>query len=418
MDKNLDGLGASGLEALISGQNPKPTSPAPDAVDPNVPPAAPPAEPPAAPAEPPAPAPVPPSAEKPAEPTTAAPAVPAAAPAEPPVPAAPVAIDYGQISNGRFKTAEEFNTYLQTQDKLQQQLIELQRQTEFRSPKAKQLYELVNKIDGQPASAVANYLRVSEMNLESLQGQQLRFEAFLLQPKIQNQIAMGATQEELRGYFLKKDTEQYGDPAAPEVRTPEQIFEEKMATQEAKAAVLKLQEELKKFGNAGQEAQKTPEQLAQENAEYRNLVQSELMSYGGTTLDLSAQIASGETITGKLNFQLDPKQRERLTEMTADPAGWWERLLETTGAMDKDGKFYSRKFAEEIAVRFEFQKEREAQIYKQGIEDMLAHIVKNHKGPAAPKTGEAPPPAAPEKVLSEKEILAKGYFATAGMTPK
>jgi hypothetical protein len=423
MDKNLEGLGEGGIDALLKGGNPTPVAPATPADQIDVPPApvVPPAPAPTTPAPTtPAPAPTTPVVTTPVVSlTTPAPVVPPTPGTEPPatppvVPPAPTGgIDLSKIENGRFKTEEELLAHLQNSNKLQQQLIELQNQSSFRSPGAKALFDLVNKIDGQPTDAVTRYLHVRSLDVEKLNGQQQRFESFMLDPQV---MASGMSQSDLYAVFLEKDLEQYGDPSNPAIpRTQRQIFDENMATQKAKADLLKAKEELSNFGNVQQAPTKTPEQLVAEKIEYQNAVRPHLLHLNTINLSLKAKDGTGEELTGTVTIPLDQSQHERLVNMVVDPAEWWDNIMKKTGAMNEQGVIDPVKFGQ-LAQRFEFQEEREAAAFKQGLEVMMAKMVRTHVNPATPRTsGDAPPPATPEVKKSEKEKLAEGMFSMIGL---
>lgn len=410
MDTNLEGLGEKGIDALLKGNNPTPAAPAtPAAVTPPVTPD---------PVTPPVTTPPPVVTPPVTPPVVATPPVvtpPAATPpAEPPaVPPVVPQLDLTKIAGGQFKTEEELIAHLQKANTLQQQYNDLQSQSMFRSPGAKALFELVNKIDGQPVDAVTRYLHVRNLPIEELDGRQQRFESFMLDPQV---MASRMSQSDLYAVFLEKDIEQFGDPSNTEQpRTQRQIFEENMATNAAKAALLKAREELSNFGNGPQTPQKTPEQLAAEKLEYQNLVRPHLLPINAINLSLKAKDADGEEVTGNVAIQLDQAQHNRLVSMVTEPAEWWENIMIKSGAMDEKGVIDPVKFAQ-LALRYEFQEERELAAYKQGREDMMAKVVRTHVNPPVVKTsGDAPPPVVPEVKLSEAEIMAKGMFTTLGL---
>ena len=340
---------------------------------------------------------------------------PAATP--PPATETPLAIDYTKIAGGRFKSEEELLAHITSHNNLQQQVTTLQSQVSFRSDSAQKLYDLVNKIDGQPVDAVQRYLHVHNLPIDKLSDQQLRLEAFLLDPKVQ---ASGMSQDDLRAAFQEREVRLYGDPENTVTpRTPGQLFDEKMATQEAKATLLRAKEELKSFGSNGQEVRQPSEaELAAEREAYRNLVKPQLLPINKMSLSIKSKDADGEEVTGNVNIDLDSVQHERMVNMVVDPVEWWDRKMIESGAMFKNDKgeyvYNPQKFAD-LAMRYELQAEREAAIYKQGREDMMAKIVRANANPISVNNHGAAPPATPEVKKDVKETLAEGVFSQLGM---
>jgi len=406
MDPNLSNLSADQLKDIIHGKEITSTTTPP--VDPAVPPATPPAEPvtsPAAPAPgtPPVPA-VPPSSD------SVPPANPPVDPATPPTPdPAPPMVDFAAISGGRIKTQDEFQAYLANQDKLQQQLIELQNQSTFKSDKAKKLFELANQIDGLPLDAAMHVMRVQSLNLEQLQGQQLRFEAFKMKPEI---TSSGLSQDEIRTLFMESDRQKFGDPNDQENPPSEyQKIQEKLETNSARTQLAKIQENF----NSAQGGYKSPEQIARENAEYRNFVQTQLATFQGVSLNLSAQDSDGEKVSGKVNYVLNAaNQLPKVVELVSSPMEWWDTKLTERGIMDASGKIDHQKFAD-FATRIELLDELANSAYKQGREDMLAKMIKTHRNPSTPTDPNPAPPAPPAKAVNPMNEMAKSVFQTAGM---
>lgn len=334
-------------------------------------------------------------------------------PVVPEPPATPIAVDYAALTGGIAKTEDEFKAFLQTSNILKQQFTELQSQTAFRSDGSKQLFDLVNRIEGQPITAVLNYLRVKELDVEKLPGQQQRLEAFLLKPEV---IATGMSQDDLRAAFLEQDVESFGDPSNEAIpRTSTQILNEKLATQAAKAALLKAKEDLKDFGKQAQGATvKTPEQLAAEQIEFRNLAQANIIGYNSMTMEVKTTNAEGKQVTGVAKVNFTPDQHERLLSLVSDPVAWWDKQILGSGAMNDKGEINWNKFAD-LGSRLEFQAEREEALYRQGREDAIAEFVSQHRNPPAPATsGSSAPPTVPVKAKSDMEIMAEGILGRVG----
>lgn len=400
MDPNLDALSEDQFNSILSGKS-FTTAPADPATPPSTPPAA--AEPAAAIITP-----------EPAAAATPDPVIPPATTTDPaPTPASepvstPVAADYATLTGGKFKSQEELNSYLQEQDKIQQELNKFRTEAASRSPRAQKLYDLVGRLDGEPEDGVERFLRISKLNLDSLPAQQARFEAFLLDPKV---MGSGFSNEQLHKVFMDRESRLYGDPENQDTpRSETQLFEEQLATQEAKAFLSKLKDEIKA---AEPQPQKTPAELAKEQQEYRNFVQAELIALNKIDFKLSALDADGEKVASDFVLDLDQTLRTSLVEATSDPMGAWDEELLRTGAMNDKGEVDLQKLGR-IMTEFKNRNKIYSAIYEQGRKDMLAKMVKTHRNPPTPAAGATPPPTTPAVKKSDNELIAEQVFHVAG----
>jgi hypothetical protein len=328
---------------------------------------------------------------------------------DPPAPT----MDWTKVGNGRFKSEEEFTQFLSTHDSLQQQLNEARTKGPvFQSEGHKSAYELLSQAHGKPEDELYDMLRIRKLNLESLPGQELRFEAFLRQPDIRQAKNAGVTEDQLRAMFLEDDVKLYGDPNnTDEPPSLTQQTRAQLATNSAKSILQQAQEAATKVVSAIQPEQVDAAKLAQERAEYVNFVTAQISSLNQIGFEAKAKDPDGEEVVGKVNFPIDAARLPQVISAVSDPHEWWEKMMINEGIMDTTGKLDTNKFAKLVAEII-YRKEIQAEHYRQGQEDRTAKLLVKHRNP--PKKDDTPPPTPAPKEKSKKEELAEMYWNTAG----
>lgn len=368
MDPQLENLNAEQMNALISGRS-VPSTPAPGG-DTNPGAAA------AAGNGSPAPAVVPPNTD---------PAVPGATTVDPTKPGDPAAgatnttpepFDFTKWHNGRFKSITDVDAVITQVDQLpviQKQLNEALGKIPNYSERVQKAIEFASRYEGMEDEAAARYLELQRTDVKKLSDQQLRFTAFKLDPKYAK-----LPEERQRNLFNGMEAAQYGDPN--NATTPQTDYQKELqalATDEARETITKLQGEYQ----AAKGAQLTPEEMAHDMERHRGLVQQQLSNFAGIPMKFSASTAKGEKVEGALNFKIEPEQLKTLVDAVADPLGQWDKLLETRGVFTADPDQPDRAKFAEVFSRLIFQEQIDNQIYKQGLDDMLAFLLKTHRNP-------------------------------------
>jgi hypothetical protein len=283
-----------------------------------------------------------------------------------------------------YQTFDELKAELKAKKELERQVAELNEYKagpKFASPRQKTLYDFATRFEGMELSAARQLLDVVELDLNSAQPERIRFEAFRLQPE--NKIL---SQEEVVARFRSREAKLFGDPNDEgNPPTQDQIIEAKIATAQAKETLSKMKSD---WENA-MPAQKTPEQIAQEREQYLGFLQEELTGFEGIpSIKLLATDEKGEKLEGSLNFKIDPQEQLPVVmEALADPAGWWDSMLEELQIMKPGSEVPDFKKFAELVTAIKFREKIWNMAYQQGHADTIANKLKAARNVSDPSGG-------------------------------
>lgn len=327
------------------------------------------------------------------------------APAADPTPSAFDIQKYG------YKSHEELDGALSRIPTLERELKQLNEHKagpQFKSDRHKFLYEVGERSEGMELSAVRQLLDVVELlDRKDAPDQQIRFEAFRLKPENK-----GLSQEEISALFKAEEVERFGNPLDTEnPQTEIQKIRAKQATASAKEVLGKI----KSDWESTRPVQKTPEDLARENAEYRQFLQKNLTGFDGIpSIKLQATDEKGEKLEGNINFKIDAQnQLPVVMEAIADPQGWWDSKLESLGIMAPGQEVPDFKKFADFVTRIEYMNDLLNQSYQQGLADQLSNKLKTARNVSDPNNSTGS--QAPVKVLDEKADAARSAMKVAGL---
>ncbi len=308
-----------------------------------------------------------------------------------------------------FSSIDDIKKMREDFTRVSKELDEAKAQPRFKSERAKSLHDFANRFEGMELSAARQYLELVDLDLNKEADHQLRFRAFQLKPEMK-----GYTQDEIHALFMDEELRNFGDSSVENGQTEIQKIRAKGATASAKAQLSELQEEYKKA--PAQEAQRSPEQLAAERAEYTDFVKKGLTGFDGIALKLSATLEDGKKQEGSLNFKLDAeKQLPAVINAVVDPSGWWASQLKKHGVMvDGNEQPNVSKFADLVSY-LEFKDEVLNQAYNQGRHDQIAYHAKNHRNAGSGGEGGDGSGDGNQPVKTEKEMEIAGAMKTIGM---
>jgi hypothetical protein len=310
--------------------------------------------------------------------------------------------------DGRYKDIKDVERDISLVPTLQQQLSEAQSKIPSYSEKVQKAIDFANQYSGMEDEAAARYLQVQRLDVSKLSDQQLRFEAFKLDPKYAN-----LAEDKQRIVFNGQEIGLYGDPSKAE--TPQTDYQktlQELATDEAKRKITGLQEEYR----SAKGAQPTPEELARDKETLRSTVQQQLSNFGGIPFKFSVLNEKGEKQEGAMNYTIKPEELKILIEAVSDPLGQWDKILEQRGVFSAETGEPDRVKFGQIFSRLIFQEQIDNQIYKQGWDDMLAYLVKTHRNPGAQGGGAGGAASTPEgSGATEIEKVAAAFAKMNGL---
>lgn len=312
---------------------------------------------------------------------------------------------------GRYNSIEEVERDLSLLPTLQQQLNEAQSKIPNLSEKAKKAIDFANQYTGMEDEAAARYLQLQRIDVNKLSDQQLRFEAFKLDPKY-----AGLAEDKQKILFQGLESSQYGETDNEEKpQTDYQKTLQELATNEAKVRIQGLQQEYQ----SAKGAQITPEEEARQIQELRISVQQELASFSGIPFKFSVLNAKGEKMEGAMNFTVKPEQLQTLIDAVSDPLGQWDKILESAGVFQPNSDKIDRTKFAQIFSRLIFKEDIDNQIYKQGQDDLLAHLLKTHRNPQENKgaAGGGSGAANQGTQESQDEKIARQFAIQQGLIP-
>lgn len=313
---------------------------------------------------------------------------------------------------GRYKGIEEVERDLSLVPTLQKQLNEAQSKIPNYSEKVQKAIDFASQYVGMEDEAAARYLQIQRLKVDQLSDQQLRFEAFKLDPKY-----AGLAEDKQRILFQGLENSQYGDPSNTEQpQTDYQKTLQELATDEAKRRIAGLQQEYQ----SAKGVQISPEEEAKAQADLRSTVQQELASFSGIPFKFSVLNAKGEKMEGAMNFTIKPEQQQILIDAVSDPLGQWDKILEAGGVFTPNSDQPNRVEFAKIFSRLIFREEIDNQIYKQGQDDLMAHLLKTHRNPkenlgAAGGSGAGAPN--PNEQMSQDDKVALAFAKQQGLVP-
>lgn len=354
-------------------------------------------------------------------PAAAASAAPAAnaAPAGTPAGGAAPAVEVFDLSKwltekqgGRYKGIEEVEKDLSLVPTLQKQLNEAQSKIPNYSEKVQKAIDFASQYAGMEDEAAVRYLQIQRLKVDQLSDQQLRFESFKLDPKY-----AGLAEDKQKILFNGLETSQYGDPSNTEQpQTEYQKTLQDLATDEAKRRIAGIQQEYQ----SAKDVRITPEEEAQEQAALRSTVQQELSTFSGIPFKFSVLNAKGEKMEGAMNFTVKPEQLQTLIDAVSDPLGQWDKILESSGVFGPNSDQPDRVRFAQVFSRLIFREEIDNQIYKQGQDDLMAHLLKTHRNPrennGAAGGGSSGAPNGGEQ-MSHDEKVALQFAKQQGLMP-
>jgi hypothetical protein len=352
-----------------------------------------------------------PSNNTPAPTNTPAPAIPAApAATTPPTNNTPPADEneYIELSQLGVESYEQLQERLQRYQELEkevQELNEYKAGPKFANDRQKFLYDYATRFDGMELSKARQLLEIAELKLDSLPDQQVRFEAFKLDPNNK-----GLSQDEMYKLFMHQEITQFGD-VSDEGNPPTDVqkIQARLATAKAKETLSGV---LKEWEST-RPVQKSPEDLAKERIEYRQFLNKQLPGFEGINLKLAAIDEKGEKLEGALNFKLDDSQKAEVLEALADPAGWWDRMMEESGVMSNGAEQPDfQKFAD-LVTQIKYGKHLQDLAYQQGRSDALADKLKTSRNVSDPSTGAGATPEPPK--LDDKTAANRAFMKTVGI---
>lgn len=272
-----------------------------------------------------------------------------------------------------FSSLEEITELRDNYAKAQKELEEVRAQLTPKSEKAKLLLDFANSHEGRELDEAKRYLDIVGLDLTKEADHSLRFRAFELKPENK-----GLSPESLRVLFADEELKNFGDPTTEGGQTEVQKIRSQIATAAARESIQKIQDDYKKAAGSQGAKQPTAEELAAELAEHTAFVKEQTQKFAGIQLKLAATLEDGKNYEGAVNFNLDPKtQLEAVHKALVDPAGWWEGVMQKSGAL-VNGKLDYVKMAD-LITRFEFNEELLNQSYTQGRNDQIAFNAKNHR---------------------------------------
>lgn len=317
--------------------------------------------------------------------------------------------EYVDLSSLGFESMNDLHERLRRAEELErqnQELSEYKAGPKFASDRQKFLYDFANRFEGMELPAARQLLEVVDLDLKTLPDQQIRFEAFKLNP-----ANKGLSQDEMYKLFAYQEGELFGNPQDDVTpQTDVQKIKARQATATAREQLAKMQTDW----NASKKEVKSPEEIALERQEYQQFLNQQITGFEGIQLKLQAQDEKGEKLEGAMNFKLDPvKQRQAVVAALQDPAGWWDQKLEQLGIMSANQTVPDfMKFADLVA-RIEFMDDLMNMTYKQGLEDQLARQLKGARNVADPAK-QAGGITEPPKVSEQKEMVREA-MKVAGM---
>jgi hypothetical protein len=317
--------------------------------------------------------------------------------------------DYLDLEELGFKSKDEVTASLKRFKELErenQELSEYKAGPKFKNDQQKLLYDFASRFDGMELSQARQLLELVDLKprLDSLADHQVRFEAFKLDPELK-----GLSQDDIQKLFIDHEIKTYGNPD-DEVnpQTEAQKIRARQATAKAKETILKV---VNDWDNA-RPAEVDPKEVARQRDQYRQFVTEQLSSFDGINLTLAALDEKGEKLEGALNYKLEADQRAEIAAAIANPAGWWDTLLEQRGIVGKDGSLDSKKFAQ-LVSQIMYGDKIQNEVYKQGRIDQLSDKLKNARNVSDPSINNGASPE-PSK-LGEKSQAAEAFVRAIGL---
>ena len=324
---------------------------------------------------------------------------------EQPIPEVEEEIELSQLG---FDTMDELYAHINRVNELQAEnnrLSVYKDGPQFKSERHKLLYELGTKVEGMELEAARQFLNVVALDLTKMSDQQIRFEAFRLNPENK-----GIAQDELLQLFADEDLNRFGDPKdVDNPQTEIQKIRSRQATSLAKESLSKLQSSW----NEARAAEMTPAEIIADQQGYRQFLFEQTSGFDGIQLGLAAQDENGERLEGAFNFKLDPqRQLPEIIEAVADPISFWNQLLQEEEVYAEGQVPDFNRFAA-LMTFIKHRHEIVNNIYQQGREDERAHRLKKARNVADPSsTAMTPAGETPKK--SDRQMMIEAAMKTVG----
>lgn len=315
--------------------------------------------------------------------------------------------EYIDITQLGVESYEELQERLQRYAELEREnheLSEYKAGPKFASDRQKFLYDFASQVEGMELARARQLLEVASLDLTNTPDHRIRYEAFKLDPQLKN-----LSEDEIKVLFMEEE-QKYGDPN-DEVNPPTdgQRIRAKQATAAARE---KLTGFLKEWESA-RPVQKTPQELAQEKAQYQQFVIKSLSGFDGIQLKLSATNEKGEKLESPMNFQLDEEQKAEILNATADPAGWWDSMIEELGIMSPESDTPDFQKLANLITQIKYGAALQSSAYQQGRAEALADHLKTARNVSDPGGANVAPPAPPKG--DDKSQAAQAFMKTVGL---
>lgn len=301
-----------------------------------------------------------------------------------------------ELTGGKLKTADEFNSFISEHDSLvdkhenlsqenEQLKAKIEAGPEFSSEKAKKAYEMISRMPGDTADAAKRFFHVMSLTPEKvgkMSDKQIQFEGFLLDPKNAD-----LSENEAVEVFNARYEKLYGD--LEELEGAERTLTErdhKVATNEAKQKILELQEEYDKAKEPGPESREISDE---DRKEVQINVDKVLNGYDALKVTIDWKDDDGKVTGYDIDLKLSEDDLKGVKESMASIDQWFIKFMDNFRS--SEGFDYT-KFRNAMA-KMVLQERIQKEVFAEGINQgriMAVKSVKNAQPPETPTTPQTP----------------------------